>query len=422
MADVNVIGGGPNGLAAAVTMARAGLSVDLYERGETLGGGARTRELTLPGFHHDVGSAVHPMGLASPFFRAFQLARRIEFAVPEISYVHPLQAGSAGVAYRDLDRTADALGPDGRAWRSLFGALVEHIDGVTDFTGSQLLRMPRDPLTAIRFGLLTLEQGGPAWNRRFRGETARAMLSGVSAHSIGRMPGLASSGAGLVLAAHAHARGWPVPVGGSQAIIGALEDDFLAHGGRVFTGVDVEGLESLPTARATVLDVSAASLNRIAGDRLPAAYRAALRRFRFGDGIAKADFALSAAVPWSNDEARRTPTLHLGGTRSSIAKAEAEVAAGRMPHEPYVLVSQPSVVDPSRAPAGSTCCGRTSTFPAVRRSIPPRSSPVRWRSTLRVSATSSRPRRRCRRSSSSTTIRTSSAATSRPARSRWRRC
>lgn len=352
MGDASVVGSGPNGLAAAVTLARAGLDVDLFERSDTLGGGARTKELTLPGFLHDVGSAVHPMGLASPFFRAFQLSRRIELIVPEISYVHPLSDGRAGVAFRDLARTAEHLGTDERAWNSLFAPLVQHINGLTDFTGSQLLRVPRDPVTAIRFGLRVLEQGSPAWGVRFREEIAPALLAGVTAHSIGRLPTLAGAGAGLVLGAHAHARGWPVPVGGSQAIIDAMRDDFVAHGGRVHTGIDVTDLRSLPSSRATLLDVSARALGTLARASLPRRYLSALQQFRYGDGVAKVDFALSAPVPWTNYFARQAVTLHVGGTRSEIARSEAEVASGRNPSNPYVLVTQPTVIDTTRAPAG----------------------------------------------------------------------
>ncbi|MDQ1549765.1 MAG: hypothetical protein QOD27_1423, partial [Microbacteriaceae bacterium] len=180
-ADVTVVGSGPNGLAAAVTMARAGLSVLVLERADTIGGGARTAELTLPGFHHDVCSAVHPMAMASPFFRQFGLADRIELVVPDVSYGHPLDDGSAGIAYRDLERTADGLGPDGAAWTRLFAPLVDQIDGVVDFTTNQLLRMPRSPLTAVAFALRALEQGTPLWNRRFAQDSAPAMLTGVMA-------------------------------------------------------------------------------------------------------------------------------------------------------------------------------------------------------------------------------------------------
>ena len=209
--DAVVVGSGPNGLAAAVTLARAGLAVLVLERAETIGGGARTEELTLPGFLHDVCSAVHPMALASEFFQRFGLERRIELAVPEISYGHPLPGGGAGIAYRSLDRTAESLGADGRAWRRLFEPLVEHRRGLADFTGNQLLRFPRDPVTAVRFGLRALEQGSAAWNLRFAHEVAPAMLTGVFAHTIRGMPSLSTAGAGLVLATYAHSVGWPIP-------------------------------------------------------------------------------------------------------------------------------------------------------------------------------------------------------------------
>ncbi|MDO9395923.1 MAG: hypothetical protein Q7T71_05220 [Herbiconiux sp.] len=205
---------------------------------------------------------------------------------------------------------------------------------MTDLTGNQLLRLPRDPVNALRFGLRTLEQDTPLRNLRFREQVAPAIMSGVRAHTIGRMPGLPSSGAGLVRAAHARAHGWPVPVGGSQAIMDAMAVDFTAHGGRIHTGVGVDGLASLPPSRATLLDVSAASLSSIAGDRLPASYRAALRRFLFGDGIAKVDYALSGPVPWTNEEARCTGTLHFGGARAVIARSEGQVADGRRPDDP----------------------------------------------------------------------------------------
>jgi phytoene dehydrogenase-like protein len=348
-ADVTVVGAGPNGLAAAVTMARAGLSVVVLERADTIGGGARTAELTLPGFHHDVCSAVHPMALASPFFREFGLADRIDLVVPEISYGHPLDDGSAGIAYRDLARTADGLGRDGKAWASLFAPLVDQIDGVIDFTTNQLLRMPRAPLTAAAFAFRALEQGTPLWNRRFERDEAPAMLTGVMAHSMARMPQLASAGAGLVLAAHAHARGWPIPTGGSQAIVDSLARDLREHGGIIHTGIEVD---ELPGTRAVLLDLTPRALLAMAGDRLPDAYRRALERYRYGNGAAKVDFALSGPVPWRNSALADATTVHLGGTRAQIAEAEAQTSRGEHAANPYVLVSQPSVVDPGRAPAG----------------------------------------------------------------------
>jgi phytoene dehydrogenase-like protein len=350
--DVVVVGSGPNGLAAAVTLARAGLSVRVYEAASEPGGGSRTAELTLPGFRHDVCSAVHPMALASPFFRAFGLERRIDLRVPELSYGHPLDGGRAGLAWRDLDRTADELGRDGRAYARLLAPLVAHDDELTQFTGSTLIRVPRHPFIAARFGLAALEQGSPAWNARFDEEVAPAMLSGVAAHTIRPMPSLATAGAGLVLTMHAHARGWPIPVGGSGAIIGALVDDLVAHGGELVTDAAIDDLEALPRTRAVLLDVTPRALARIAGRRLPDGYRRALARYRYGNAAAKVDFALSGPVPWANPSLAAAGTLHLGGTRAEIAAGEREVARGRHPESPYVLVSQPSFLDPTRAPEG----------------------------------------------------------------------
>ncbi|HEY9499320.1 MAG TPA: NAD(P)/FAD-dependent oxidoreductase [Terrimesophilobacter sp.] len=349
MIDVTVVGSGPNGLAAAVTAARAGLGVRLIEAAPTLGGGLRTAELTLPGYRHDVCSAVHPAALASPFFRAFGLTERIEWIIPDVSYAHPMPDGEAGIAYRDLDRTAEALGRDGAQWRRLLGPLLRRVDGVVDFTGSQLLRIPRDPAAAILFGLRAIEQGSGLWNLRFRGETAGAMLTGVAAHAAGLQPSLAAAGAGLLLAVHAHAGGWGFPVGGSQAIADVMVADLVAHGGAVETGRRVDSLAQLEPSRVTLLDTSTALL--MTGD-LPAGYRRALGRYRYGSGVAKVDFALSGPVPWANAEVRRAPTVHLGGTRAEIAAAERAVSLGTIPQHPYVLVTQPSVLDPTRAPAG----------------------------------------------------------------------
>ena len=348
--DAIIVGSGPNGLSAAVTLAQAGLSVIVYERNATIGGGARTSELTLPGFLHDVCSDVHPMALASGFFRRFGLEKRIDLRVPEISYGHPLDGGRAGIAWRDLDRTAEGLGADGAAWKRLMGPLVANADRVAQFTGSQLLQLPRHPLTALQFGLRSLEQGSYAWNLRFTDDVAPAMLSGVGAHSIRPMPSLSTAGAALSLGTYAHAHGWPIPVGGSQAIVDALADDLRAHGGEIVTDTEIFSLDELPPSKVVLLDVSAKALLRLA--TLPPAYVKQVERFRFGNAVAKVDFALSGPVPWTNSDLRQAGTLHVGGTRAEIAATEADVAAGRHSDNPYVLVAQPSIADTTRAPAG----------------------------------------------------------------------
>ena len=351
--DAIVVGSGPNGLAAAVVLARAGLSVQVYERANTIGGGARTEELTIPGVLHDVGSAVHPQALTSGFFRAFELEKRVKFVVPEISYAHPLDDGRSGIAWRDLDRTAVGLGVDGAAWRRLLGPLVDRADEVAQFAGSQVLQLPRHPLTLALLGLRILEQGSRGWGLRFRGDVAPALMTGLAAHAIGPVPSLATAAAGLVLATAGHARGWPIPIGGSQSIIDSLAADLRANGGKIITGTEVVSIAELPKATVVLFDLTPRALSRIAGDRLPDGYRRSLDRFRYGNAIAKVDFALSAPVPWTDSRLAEAATLHVGGTRAEMAASEADVAAGRHPEDPYVLVSQPTPFDPSRAPHGT---------------------------------------------------------------------
>jgi phytoene dehydrogenase-like protein len=350
--DAIVIGSGPNGLSAAVTLARAGLSVRVYERNAAVGGGIRTEELTLPGFHHDVCSAVHPLAFASGFFRRFGLEKRVPFVVPTASYGNPLDRERAAMAYLDLERTADALGVDGPAWRAIIGPLAQQADAVAEFTGSQLFQVPRHPLVAARFGLTALAQGGPWWNLPFRTEAARALLTGVFAHTTLPLPSVAGAAAGLTLASYAHARGWPIPVGGSQAIADAMVADIEAHGGEIVTGTPVESLAELPDARVIVFDTHVASAARLGEDRLSGGYLRRVSRFRNGNGVFKLDFALSGPVPWANPELYETATIHLGGTRPEVAHAERAVASGRHSAQPYVLISQPSMFDATRAPAG----------------------------------------------------------------------
>ena len=358
-----VIGSGPNGLAAAVTLARAGVPVTVFETRSTPGGGTRTEERVMPGVLHDTCSAVHPMALASEFFQRFELEQRMEFAVPEASYGHPLDPadGRGGIAYRSLDRTADELGRDGAAFRRLMRPLVQHIDAVQSFAmGGALLSMPQPFIPSIpgmiALGLRVAEQGTPAWNARFAEAVAPALLTGVLAHGIGRLPSPATGGVGMVLAAHGHARGWPVPIGGSRAIADALIADLEAHGGRVVTDQRIGSLRELREHGdyATVLaDTSARGLSRLAGEALPAGYRRALERQKFGPGACKVDFVLDGPVPWADPRMAETPTIHLGGTRAEIAAAERAVLRGRHPESPFVLLVQPDRFDPNRNPDGT---------------------------------------------------------------------
>ncbi|MCG2621798.1 NAD(P)/FAD-dependent oxidoreductase [Arthrobacter sp. I2-34] len=350
--DAVVVGAGPNGLAAAVVLARAGLKVQVLEAAAEPGGGARTQELIEPGHWHDVCSAVHPLAVASPFFSDFGLAERIRLHTPEISYAQVIDGADAAIAYRSLARTAAGLGVDGRAYRSLLEPLVQGVDQLLGLTMNQLLRLPDDPVAALKFGLRVLEQGGPLWNMRFKEYHAPALLTGVAAHTPGGPRRLVGAGAGLMLGALAHAVGYPLPAGGSKAIIEALVADLQAHGGSVATGVRVNDMRDLPAARAVLLDTTPQHLLRLAADRLPAGYVNTLGRYRYGPGAAKVDYILSGPVPWANPELAKAATVHLGGTREQIRVAEQEVARGRHAAWPFTLVAQPSSFDPTRAPAG----------------------------------------------------------------------
>ncbi|WBU37431.1 phytoene desaturase family protein [Homoserinibacter sp. YIM 151385] len=352
MIDATVVGAGPNGLVAAVTLAHAGLRVRLVERGERVGGGMSSAELTLPGYLHDVCSAVHPGALASSFFRSWGLTERVPFRIPEVSYAHPLDGRPAALAYRDLDRTVAELEEDGPAWNRMMRPLVDRFAGVQDFTGNQLLRVPRDPIAAVRYGLRSLVHGPAPALAGFRGQAGPALFAGAAAHTVAPLHSLASGGAGLMLAAFGHTVGWGLPVGGSQAIADALAADLVAHGGEIVLGQHVGSPADLEPSAATLLDTSPAHLARFGEDLLPGGYRRALERWPRGDGVAKVDFATSGPIPWSDPRVATAPTVHLGGTRAEIAAGERDVARGRVPERPYVLLVQPSFEDPSRAPAG----------------------------------------------------------------------
>lgn len=357
MARATVIGSGPNGLAAAVSLARAGYDVEVLEAADSVGGGVRTLPGPLPGFVSDVCSAVHPAALTSPFFRAFGLADRLEWITPDISYAHPLDGGRAAIAWRDLDRTADSLGPDARAWRALAGPLTRRVDGVVDFTGNALLRIPADPIAAVRFGLRMLEQGTPLARGTLRTEEGAALLSGVLAHANARMPSLSTAAAGLLLVAMGHADGWAYPRGGAQRIADALVADLEAHGGRVRAGEHVRDLRTLDWGdpdRGDLLVLNSSPRLALTHPGIPSGYARTLLRYRYGAAAAKVDFALDGPMPWANEFVAQSPTVHIGGTRDEVWASENAVARGTVSDRPYVLAVQPSVLDDSRAPAGQS--------------------------------------------------------------------
>ena len=342
--DVTVVGSGPNGLAAAVICARAGLTVRVVEAQPTPGGGARSApDPDFPGVLHDICSAVHPLGVASPFFAEFDLAARgVELVAPEVSYANPLPDRPAAVAYRSLERTCAEL-DDGSSWRRLFGPLAEHVDGVLGFFLGDKRSLPPDLVTTVRTGLRVLVQGSPAWGL-LRGEDARALFTGVGAHAISRMPSPVNSGAGLMLGTVAHTAGWPVPVGGTQVISDALIADLRAHGGELALGEPV----TAPPAGVVIYDTAPTALLDIYGDAVPSRYAKALRRYRFGPGVCKVDFVLSGDIPWRDERIAHAPTVHMGGTRAQMALAEREIAAGRHAEWPMTLAALPHLADPSR--------------------------------------------------------------------------
>lgn len=345
--DVTVVGSGPNGLTAAVICARAGLSVQVVEAQSTFGGGSRTAaDPEFPGVSHDICSAVHPLALASPFMAEFDLsARGVKLMVPELAYANPLPNRPAAIAYHDLERTCDGL-EHGTSWLRLLGPLVEDSDAVVGLLLGDKRSVPTTVLPAFRLGLRMLAQATPAW-RSLAGEDARALFSGVAAHTISRMPSLVSAAAGLMLATLAHSVGWPIPVGGSQAIADALIADLRSHGGELTSSVEI----TEPPGGVVLYDTAPTALLGIYGDALPPGYAKALRRYRFGPGVAKVDFVLSDDIPWTDTRLAQVPTFHLGGTRAQMAQAEAEVAAGRHAEWPMVLAATPYVCDPDRIDA-----------------------------------------------------------------------
>jgi phytoene dehydrogenase-like protein len=350
--DAVVVGSGPNGLAAAIVLARAGLGTVLREAQPTLGGGLRSAELTLPGYVHDVCSAVHPLALSSPFFGSLALERHgLEWVQPPAPLAHPLDDGSAAILERSIDATAAGLGEGGRDWRALHAPFVARWDALVDDVLAPPVRLPHSPVLMARFGLTAL-RSATAVARGLGGTRARALFAGNAAHSFLPLESAGTAAFGLLLSVTGHAVGWPIVRGGSQRLADALLACFRSLGGEVHAGAPVEHLDELRSARIVMLDVGPRQLARLAGERLPARYRRALARYRYGAAAFKLDWALDGPVPWTAPECARAATVHLGGTLEEVAASEAAHARGQVHERPFVLFVQPTLFDDSRAPAG----------------------------------------------------------------------
>jgi phytoene dehydrogenase-like protein len=349
--DAVVVGAGPNGLAAAAVIARAGRSVLVVEAADTIGGGTRSAELTLPGFVHDVCSAIHPIGYASPAFRELGVTDMVEWVQPISPAAHPLPDGRAAVLERSIDATADRLGTDGDAYRRIFRPLVDAGQKLPEALMSPLDIPPRHPLVMARYGLIGL-RSMRSLTARFSGDEAPALLAGMAGHSMLRLDSPITAGFGLFLASLGHHVGWPMARGGSGTIADALAKVITDAGGEIECGRRIDDLGELPAARATLLDLTPRQVVSVAGQRLPDRYRRALLRYRYGPGVFKVDWALDGPIPWTNEAARGAGTVHVGGTFEEVAEAEAAVAAGQHHERPFVLLAQQSLFDETRAPEG----------------------------------------------------------------------
>jgi phytoene dehydrogenase-like protein len=350
--DAVVVGAGPNGLAAAVRLAQAGRRVLVIEGAQTAGGGTRTSEVTLPGFRHDICSAIHPFGVASPFFRSLPLGDHgLRWVEPAVAVAHPLDGGRAVIGQRSLEATGAEFGVDAEAFRRLLNPIIERADDVFGDVMRPLLRLPRRPLATAAFGLRAL-RSAKGLTSRFRDEEAKAYLGGHCAHNTTPLDAAASAAAGLALAASVHAYGWPMAAGGSHAITDALASLLTDLGGKIEVGRWVATLAELPQAGIVMLDVVPRNFLRLAGDRLDGRYAARLRSWRYGPGAFKMDWALDGPIPWTDPRVRAAGTVHVGGTFAEMAESEDAAWNGRHVERPFMIVAQQTVADPSRAPEG----------------------------------------------------------------------
>lgn len=347
-----VVGAGPNGLAAAIALARDGVAVQVLEAADTVGGGARSGELTVPGVIHDYCSAFHPMGVGSPFWAELELSRYgLTWLWPEIDCAHPLDDGSAGVAYRSLDRTSAGLGVDGVRWRRLLGDLVAGFDDLGQDLLRPVLGVPRHPIRLAGFGPRAVLPATVV-ARWFRTEAARALFGGAAAHAFTRLDRPLTASLGLMILAGGHRHGWPVARGGSGAIITALAAVLRAHGGEIATGVPVVTRGDIPDADIVMLDLNPAQAVALYGDLMPARIKRSYQNFRQGSSAYKVDFAIDGDIPWTNPDCARAGTVHLGGDFTEVADTECQRALGQMPRRPFVLVGQQYLADPSRSASG----------------------------------------------------------------------
>ena len=352
MPDVAVIGAGPNGLAAAVVLQEAGHSVTVFEQSDQIGGAASTRELTLPGFRHDLGAAVHPLGATSPLFNSLPLNEHgLSWLRPEIPLAHPLDGGTAATLNHSVTVTADQLDADGPLYQHVVGGLARRWDLIADAVFGPVLRVPSHPLVLAGLGLRGVWPAGVA-QRSLRTSAGRALLAGLAAHTPMPLAKAGNTAVALVLAALVHVSGWPVAKGGSQAIPDALASVFRTMGGTVETTHDVQALDQIPPFETVLFDTSPRAVASIAGERLSGRVGRRQRRYRHGPGVFKVDFALDGPVPWSAPDCRKAGTLHVGGTAEEIAEAELAAWEGRIPEQPFVIASQPTIIDPGRAPVG----------------------------------------------------------------------
>lgn len=349
--DAVVVGSGPNGLAAGIYLQQKGLSVLIIEGKDTIGGGLRSASFTLPGYTHDICSAIHPLAVGSPFFKTLPLHEHgLEYLYPEVAAAHPFDDGSAAVLYKSVEETANGLGNDGNAYRKLMQPIVQDWPVIAaDILGP--LRFPKHPMMMAKFGVHALTSA-EFLVKKFKQKQARGLWAGMAAHSIQPLSNFTTSAIGLVLMAAGHTTGWPLPKGGSQQIANALAAYFEKLGGRIETGQQIYSLNQLPSAHATLFDLTPRQLLKIAGSKFSFLYKWQLQNYKYGMGVFKIDWALDAPIPFTSPECRKAGTIHLGNSFEEIASGEAAIWNGQHPEQPYVLLAQQSIIDPSRAPEG----------------------------------------------------------------------